>query len=59
MRNKLRREIIKQRLKEELLNSKMSFIKIAKMVGINPAMLTQYCNTDKMPSVETLSKIWK
>jgi len=57
MRNRIRREVIKQRLKEELESSKLSFSEIAKAVGIKVQMITQYRNSNKMPSVETLSKI--
>lgn len=57
MRNKIRREIIKQRLKEELEASNLSFTEIAKAVGIKAQMISQYRNSTKMPSVETLAQI--
>jgi len=57
MKNNVRREIIKTRLKEELEASKMSFTEIAKAVGVKVQMITQYRNSKKLPSIETLSKI--
>lgn len=57
MRNKLRREIISQRLREELQSCKIPYVEIAKQVGINSAMLSQYCSGIKLPSIETFSKI--
>ena len=57
MNRKLRRELIKQRLKEELESSEKPLSQIAKEVGINPALLSQYRNSRKLPSIETLSKI--
>lgn len=57
MRNKLRREIIKQRLKEEIEASNLSLTEIAEQININPSLLTQYKTTRKMPSIETFSQI--
>jgi len=57
MKKNIRREIIKSRLKEELEASKMSFTEIAKAVGVKVQMITQYRNSTKLPSIETLSKI--
>ena len=57
MRNKLRREIIKQRLKEEIESSNLSLKEIAEQIDINPSLLSQYKTTRKMPSLETFSKI--
>ena len=57
MRNQARREIIKQRLKEEIENSGKSLKEIAEQVGISAVLLTQYRNSRKMPSIETFSKL--
>ena len=57
MRNKIRRELIKARLKEELENCGMKYTDIAKEVGINVALLSQYRTTNKLPALETLARI--
>ena len=57
MDNKVRRQLIKQRLKEEIENSGMSFSEIAEKVGITSSLISQYRNTYKMPSLVNLSKI--
>lgn len=57
MKNKIRRDLIKARLKEELENCGMKYTDIAKAVEINVALLSQYRTTNKLPSVETLARI--
>lgn len=49
--------VIKERLSEELKNSGLTTIEIAKRVGISPEMVTQYKTTDKLPKLETFAKI--
>lgn len=51
--------IIKQRLSEELRNSGLTTIEIAKRVGVSPEMITQYCTTKKLPKLDTFAKICK
>lgn len=55
--NKVRRELIRQRLKEELENCGKSFKEIAELVGISSSLITQYRNSRKLPSLVNLSKI--
>ncbi len=57
MKNKIRRDLIKTRLKEELENCGMKYTDIAKAVEINVALLSQYRTTNKLPSLETLARI--
>ena len=57
MKNKIRRDLINARLKEELENCGMKYTDIAKAVEINVALLSQYRTTNKLPSLETLARI--
>ena len=57
MNKQLRREIIQKRLKEELENCGLKYIDIAKAVGINVALLSQYKSGKKLPSIENFSTI--
>lgn len=54
-----RMNLIKQRLAEEIKNSGLSTIKIAKKVGVSPEMITQYCTTNKLPKLDTFAKLCK
>ena len=40
--------LIKKRLSEEIKNSGLTTIEIAKKVGVSPEMITQYQTTKKM-----------
>lgn len=51
--------IIKKRLSEELKNSGLTTIEIAKRVGVSPEMITQYSTTKKLPKLDTFAKICK
>ncbi len=51
--------VIKQRLSEEIKNSGLSTVEIAKRVGISPEMVTQYCTTKKLPKLDTFAKLCK
>ncbi len=57
MKDAIRKELIKTRLSEELTNSGMTNTEIAKAIGVNVALITQYKKLLKMPSVATLSLI--
>lgn len=48
---------IKVRLSEELSNSGLTTIEIAKRVGVSPEMITQYKTTKKLPKLETFAKL--
>ncbi len=57
MKNDMLKELIRKRLIEEIDASGMSYAEIAKMVGVNRTNISQYKNTKKLPSVETLARI--
>ncbi|MBE5751045.1 MAG: helix-turn-helix transcriptional regulator [Clostridiales bacterium] len=52
-------EIIKTRLSEELKNSGLTTIEIAKRIGVSPEMVTQYRTTKKLPKLDTFAKLCK
>ena len=52
-------EIIKTRLSEELKNSGLTTIEIAKRIGVSPEMITQYRTTKKIPKLDTFAKLCK
>ena len=52
-------KIIKQRLIEELKNSGLTTIEIAKKIGVSPEMVTQYSTTKKLPKLDTFAKLCK
>ena len=47
----------KKRLKEEIKNSGLTTVQLAKMVGVSPEMITQYYTTKKMPSLDTFEAL--
>lgn len=51
--------IIKKRLSEELKNSGLTTIELAKRIGVSPEMITQYRTTKKLPKLDTFAKICK
>ena len=51
--------IIKKRLSEELKNSGLTTVEIARRVGVSPEMITQYRTTKKLPKLDTFSKLCK
>lgn len=57
--NIMEESIIKMRLSEELRNSGLTTIEIAKRIGVSPEMITQYCTTKKLPKLDTFAKICK
>lgn len=52
-------KIIKARLKEELKQSGLTTIEIAKKVGVSPEMITQYTTTTKLPRLDTFARLCK
>ena len=56
-KNDMLKELIRKRLIEEIDASGMSYAEIAKMVGVNRTNISQYKNTKKLPTVETLARI--
>lgn len=51
--------IIKERLSEELKNSGLTTIEIAKRIGVSPEMITQYKTTKKLPKLDTFARLCK
>ena len=51
--------IIKKRLSEEIKNSGLTTIEIAKLINVSPEMITQYKTTKKMPKLDTFAKLCK
>ena len=51
--------IIKTRLSEELKNSGLTTVEIARLIGLSPEMVTQYRTTKKMPKLDTFAKLCK
>ena len=49
--------IIKKRLGEEIKNSGLTTIEIAKRIGVSPEMITQYRTTKKLPKLDTFAKL--
>lgn len=52
-------EIIKTRLSEELRNSGLTTVEIARRIGVSPEMVTQYRTTKKLPKLDTFAKLCK
>ena len=55
----MKETIIKKRLSEELKNSGLTTIEIAKRIGVSPEMITQYKTTKKLPKLDTFAKLCK
>ena len=55
----MKESVIKKRLSEELKNSGLTTIEIAKRVGVSPEMITQYRTTKKLPKLDTFAKLCK
>ena len=49
--------VIKKRLGEEIKNSGLSTVEIAKRIGVSPEMITQYKTTKKLPKLDTFAKL--
>ena len=55
----MKESIIKQRLGEEIKNSGLTTIEIAKRINVSPEMITQYKTTKKLPKLDTFAKLCK
>ena len=55
----MKNDIIKNRLVEELKNSGLTTVEIAKRVGVSAEMITQYKTTKKLPKLDTFAKLCK
>ena len=51
--------IIKKRLGEEIKNSGLTTIEIAKRINVSPEMITQYKTTKKLPKLDTFARLCK
>ena len=49
--------IIKERLAEEIANSGLTTVDIAKRIGVSPEMITQYRTTKKLPKLDTFARL--
>ena len=49
--------IIKERLAEELKNTGLTTVDIAKRIGVSPEMVTQYKTTKKLPKLDTFARL--
>lgn len=49
--------VIKKRLSEEIMNSGLTTIEIARRIGVSPEMVTQYKTTKKLPKLDTFAKL--
>ena len=52
-------QTIKMRLAAEIKSSGLTTIEIAKLIGVSPEMVTQYCTTKKLPKLDTFAKLCK
>lgn len=55
----MKESVIKARLAEEIRNSGLSTIEIAKRIDVSPEMVTQYKTTKKLPRLDTFAKLCK
>ena len=51
--------LIKKRIVEEIINSGLTTIEIAKRINVSPEMITQYKTTKKLPKLDTFAKLCK
>lgn len=52
-------KLFKARLRDEIKQSGMTTKAIADKIGVSPEMVTQYCTTDKLPSLDTFAALCK
>ncbi len=50
-------QTIKKRLSEEIKNSGLTTVEIARRIGVSPEMVTQYCTTKKLPKLDTFARL--
>jgi len=51
--------VIKKRLSEEIKNSGLTTVEIAKRIGVSSVMITQYKTTKKLPKLDTFARLCK
>jgi len=52
-------EIIKIRLTEAIRTSGLNITEIATKLGVSISIVAQYCNTKKLPSLDTFARLCK
>ena len=52
-------QIFKKRLHDEIKQSGITTVELAKAVGITPEMITLYYTTEKLPRLDTFFKLCK
>jgi len=55
----MKEDIIKKRLSEEIKNSGLTTVEIAKRIGVSREMITQYKTTKKLPKLDTFARLCK
>lgn len=55
----MKEDIIKKRLSEEIKNSGLTTVEIAKRIGVSSVMITQYKTTKKLPKLDTFARLCK
>lgn len=51
--------VIRKRLSEEIKNSGLTTVEIAKRIGVSSVMITQYKTTKKLPKLDTFARLCK
>lgn len=51
--------VIRKRLSEEIKNSGLTTVEIAKRIGVSREMITQYKTTKKLPKLDTFARLCK
>ena len=51
--------VIRKRLSEEIKNSGLTTVEIAKRIGGSSVMITQYKTTKKLPKLDTFARLCK
>jgi len=59
MENMPQQNLIKTRLTEAIRTSGKSITKIAAEMGLSISIIAQYCNTKKLPSLDTFAQLCK
>jgi transcriptional regulator with XRE-family HTH domain len=52
-------ELIKKRLTEAIKTSGLSMTEIAAALGLSVSIVAQYCNTKKLPRLDTFAQLCK
>ncbi len=55
----MEQKLIKKRLVEEIKNSGLTTLEIARRINLSPEMITQYKTTKKLPRLDTFARLCK